>query len=173
MTSSRPTASEARPRRRFAPSLALALAFALPAAGCGRGCSNGDAPASAGDVEGDRGRLRDVLRSDVAVSQTLHRADQAMALSQRDEAQRLVLVEAKPVAAENVRRVEGLAPSTAWGKARRAELDALLRDREKSLDEYAAAMTSGDVQRVLDALEQQRDIERRAVALAQQLEPAP
>lgn len=166
MTSSRPTAS--KPRKPFA--AALALALALAAIGCGR--SKG-APPAGGDLEGDRGRLRSVLGSDAEVSRTLHRADQAMALSQQTEAQRLVLSEAKPVASENVKRAEGFAPTTDWGRARRGELDALLRDRAASLDEYAAAMNSGDAQRVVDALEQQRDIERRALALSQALEKAP
>jgi hypothetical protein len=171
MTSSRPTApSEPRPGRRLAPLIAGALALALAGGGCGR---SKPTPAPAGDVEGDRGHLRALLRSDAEVSRTLHRADQAMALSQQAEAQRLVLVEAKPVASENVSRAAGLAPTTDWGKGRRGELDALLRDRATSLDEYAAAMGSGDAQRVVDALEQQRDIERRALTLAQALEPAP
>jgi hypothetical protein len=154
-----PTSSD-RPGR-----LALALALLLAAgAACGP---------SRAELEADRGRLRAVLNVDGDVSRALHRADQAMATSQRDEARRLVLGEAKPVASENARRAEGVSASTDWGKARKAELQALARDRASSLDEYAAAMTSGDVQRVLDALERQRDIERRAVALSEALEHPP
>ncbi|MCU0682098.1 MAG: hypothetical protein MUF34_07540 [Polyangiaceae bacterium] len=141
---------------------ALALASAMLACGPSRA-----------ELEGDRERLRGVLGADGQVSRTLHQADRAMAVSDATEAQRLVLGEAKPAAAENARRAEGVASTTEWGRARQGELRALLRERAASLDEYAAAMGSGDAERVLGALERQQAIERRALTLTQALEQLP
>ncbi|HEU4535481.1 MAG TPA: hypothetical protein VFS00_15235 [Polyangiaceae bacterium] len=154
-----PTANEGR-----RPARALALALALAAFGCG--------PPRA-QLESDQGLLRGLLGADGKVSGTLHQADRAMAIADADEARRLVLREAKPAADDNVKRAEGAAPATEWGRARGGELRALLRERAASLDEYAAAMGSGDAERVLGALERQQAIERRALALAKALETLP
>ena len=55
----------------------------------------------------------------------------------------------------------------------RGEAGTNLRNLAASLDEYAAAMGSGDAERVLAALERQQAIERRALALVRSLEQAP
>lgn len=157
-----PTATSPLPPRLLAPLAALLLAATAP--GCGP---------SRAELEGDRAKLRAVLERDAETSRVLHQADQAMAVAKLDEAQRLVVGQAKPAASENARRAEELAAATDWGKARRGDLHALLRDRAASLDEYAAAMASGDAQRVVDALERQRDIERRALELTQSLAQLP
>jgi hypothetical protein len=157
------TSTERRPAA-AARGLTLALGLTAAAPACG--------PPRA-ELEADRDRLREVLALDGGVSQTMHRADQAMATGATDEARRLMLAEAKPTAAENARRAERAAASTEWGRARRAELVELLRERAAGLDEYAAAMGSGDAERVLAALERQQAIERRALGLVRSLERPP
>ncbi len=53
-----------------------------------------------------------------------------------------------------------------WGKGRAGELKALIQDRASSLDRYEAALKSGLLERVVEALEEQKKLEKRGAARA-------
>jgi hypothetical protein len=72
-----------------------------------------------------------------------------------------------------VQRAQGdataLAPKSDWGKARRADLLGLAKDRDRDLKSYAAALRHGDEEAMLGALTQEIETDKKAEALEQAL----
>lgn len=125
---------------------------------------------SEADHARDRGAVEKVLAADVSVSGLLRQADGALAAGDREGAVSAVKTKVIPAADANKNAALGLHPTTPWGKARAADLIALTNDRRKSLDGYAAALGGDDGNALLAAIEAQKLIEKRALALWQSVE---
>ncbi len=125
---------------------------------------------SEADHTRDRAAVEKVLAADVSVSGLLRQADGALAAGDREGAVAAVKTKVIPAADANVNAALSLHPTTPWGKARAADLTSLTADRRKSLDGYAAALAGDDGNALLSAIEGQKLIEKRALALWQSVE---
>lgn len=74
---------------------------------------------------------------------------------------------------EAMAAARALAPRTKWGEARAKDLVALTEQRGGLMDGYAAALRSEDLGRVLEQMEKQRDLERKAVEVENSLRNLP
>lgn len=125
---------------------------------------------SEADRARDRTAIERVLAADVAVAGLLREADAALGAGDRERAVGHVKTKVVPAADANIIAATGLRATTPWGKARGADLVSLTADRRKSLDGYAKALGSDDGDALLAAIEAQRSIEKRALALWQSVE---
>ncbi len=112
----------------------------------------------------DRPELKKIVAEDVRASQALHAADEAAAKGDAKAALDLVDRQAAPAIDEGLRLADATAPRTAWGRAKRDAIAAVLRDRKTELPRYTDALKSGDPEKLLGAIEAQAVIERRALA---------
>lgn len=111
----------------------------------------------------DRPELKKIVEQDVRASKAMHAADDAVAKGDAKAALDLVDTQAKPAIDEGIRLADGAAPRTAWGRAKRDAIAAVLRDRKSELPRYTEAVKSGDAEKLLAAIEAQAAIERRAL----------
>ncbi len=125
------------------------------------GCTNPqaeDRPAIARAFEGDRQVLALIQEAD-GLAKAGKRALAAEVLEGRGAAA--------------VSRVDqdakALAPKSDWGKARRGDLLALAKDRDRDLKAYADALRKGDEVAMLDALTHEIETDKKAEALEQAL----
>ena len=66
--------------------------------------------------------------------------------------------------ARDLALTEGATMKSEWGKAKREELAAILRDRKAEMPKYDEAVKSNDPEKMLAAIQAQAAIERRALA---------
>jgi hypothetical protein len=125
---------------------------------------------SEADRTRDRAAVERVLAADVSVAGELRKADGELAAGDREAAAATVKTKVVPRADENVVAAEALRPVTPWGKARAADVAALVRERRKSLDAYAVALAGDDGNALLAAIESQKLVEKRALSVWQGLE---
>lgn len=145
------------PRRRLLP--ALALAVTLVAA-----CTNKPAPPDEATLRAeDQRALEQIVAIDVKISQAMRDADTATGVGDAGAATGIVATRAKPAADEAVAAAEHTAMKTPWGNERKAELVAILKDRQAEMPRYEAAVTGDDPERMLAAIQAQAAIERRAL----------
>ena len=140
---------------------AALLALGLAAAGCSE------------NTERDRMTLLRVVGTDQEVSRALHRADELVGKGKIAEASDVLAKDARPKVELAAAELAANEPESKWGKARAVDVRAVLTARRTSIDAYAQALTSDDVQKVIDALEAQKPVEARAMAVAQAVRSGP
>lgn len=113
----------------------------------------------------DAPALQAALGVDRQTSQTLHRADELTVAGKSTEAAALVEQEARPKAAAGEAAAASVAAASPWGQARAQELRKLTRDRAASLGLYGRALQQRDMELLIAALDEQKALEQRAVAL--------
>ncbi len=111
----------------------------------------------------DRPDLTKLVEQDIRASKAMHAADDAVARGDAKAALDLVDAQARPAIDEGLRLADGTAPRTAWGRAKRDAVAAVLRDRKNELPRYTEAVKSGDAEKLLAAIQAQAEIERRAL----------
>jgi hypothetical protein len=132
-----------------------AIALCLLLAACRRGPSPvDDAPA-----------LHAALALDQQTSAVLHRADTLTLAGKSAEAATLIEQEGRPKAQAGEAAAGQVATTTAWGQARAKELKKLTHDRAESLTLYSRALAQKDMEMLITALDEQKGLEQRAVAL--------
>lgn len=140
--------------------LLTALVFAALLA-----CSRQDAaPDEATMRADDKRELERVVAIDVRASQAMRQADEAAQAGDAGAASLAVMRRALPSVEEALRTAEGATMKSAWGKAKRDELVGILRERKTEMPRYEEAVRSGDAEKMLNAIQAQAAIERRALA---------
>ena len=112
----------------------------------------------------DRAALEPVVALDVRASQAMREADSATSKGQADAAADALMARARPAIDEALRAAENATVNTGWGRGKRDELLAILRDRKTEIPKYEEAVRGGDPEKVLASIEAQAAIERRALA---------
>ncbi len=139
--------------------LAAALALVLLAA-----CSKpAPAPDEATLRADDKRELEGVIAIDVRASMAMRDADDATRTGDAGAASLAVTSRAVPAVDEALRAAESASIKTAWGKAKRDDLAAILRDRKAEMPKYDEAVRSNDPEKMLAAIQAQAAIERRAL----------
>jgi hypothetical protein len=111
----------------------------------------------------DKRELERVVAVDVRASQAMRDADDATRVGDAGAASLAITARAVPAVDEALRAAEAASMKSAWGKVKREELVALLRDRKAEMPKYEEAVTSGDPEKMLAAIQAQASIERRAL----------
>jgi hypothetical protein len=139
--------------------LVSALALVLVAA-----CSKAaPAPDEATLRADDKRELEGVVAIDVRASKAMRDADDATRVGDAGAASLALTSRAVPAVDEALRATETATMKTAWGKAKRDELAAILRDRKAEMPKYDEAVKSNDPEKMLAAIQAQASIERRAL----------
>ena len=112
----------------------------------------------------DKRTLEGVVAIDVRASQAMRDADDATRVGDAGAASLAVTSRAEPAVDEALRAAEGATMKSEWGKAKRDELAAILRDRKAEMPKYDEAVKSNDPEKMLTAIQAQAAIERRALA---------
>lgn len=121
----------------------------------------------------DAPALRAALAVDKQTSQTLRQADELTVSGKSDRAAELVNQDARSKAKAGETAASQVSTRTAWGQARAQELQRLTHDRTESLTLYSNALQKKDMEMLLAALDEQKALERRAVALEAAIEAPP
>ena len=103
------------------------------------------------------------MAADIRASQAMHAADEALANGDPNAAVTALDDRARPAIDEGLRLAEAARVETAWGRAKRDAVEAVLRDRKTELQRYTSAVKSGDPEALVVAIEAQARIERRAL----------
>jgi hypothetical protein len=112
----------------------------------------------------DKRTLEDVVAIDVRASHAMRDADEATRVGDAGAASLAVTSRAAPAVDEALHAAEGASMKSEWGKAKREELAAILRDRKAEMPKYDEAVKSNDPEKMLTAIQAQAAIERRALA---------
>jgi len=112
----------------------------------------------------DRAALEPVVALDVRASQAMREADSATGKGEADAAADALAARARPAVDEALRAAENATVNSGWGRAKRGELLAILRDRKAEIPKYEDAVRGGDPEKMLASIEAQAAIERRALA---------
>lgn len=126
-----------------------------------------------GATERDRMTLLRVVAIDQEVSRALHRVDELVAKGRGAEASEWISREARPKVERAAAELAAHEPTSSWGKARAVDLRGVLKARRATIDDYAAALATDDVQKIIDALEAQKPVEARAMAVASVIRAGP
>lgn len=145
------------------------LAVVAPLVACAA-CSKPAPPDEATLRAEDKVELERVVALDVRTSQAMRDADEATRVGDAAAASAAVASRAVPAVDEALRTAEGAAMKSAWGKAKRDALVGILRDRKAEMPRYDDAVTTGDPERMLAAIQAQAAIEARAVATVAAIE---
>jgi hypothetical protein len=137
------------------------FASALVALGCDHGSTS------------DQADLKNAMAADLATSRALKQADDAAHDGRSTEAADLLKRVAAPAADEGVSTASAVTPRTAWGRTEKDALVVLVSDRKREMEAYEHALRAGSDEEKLAALTKQIDIERRASALAEEIERGP
>lgn len=119
-----------------------------------------------GSAEADREALRRGLQSDEQVVEALRAVDDLALKGKPQEAAALLGSGARPASQRSAALVQGLSAGSPWGKERLQELRKLTADRAASLDHYESALRGELIEKVVEALEEQKSLDRRGAALA-------
>ena len=145
-------------------SVALVVTLALPA------CKK---DVRVVDCAADEASLRDVIASDKHTGSLLHGVDDLAVKGKPSEAVTKIEREVVPAGEHAKQQAEAFAPRTRWGAERKAELVALVDDRQKATEAYAEALRSKIIQRLVEQMERQTEIERRAIKVEQSVLSVP
>jgi hypothetical protein len=125
-------------------------------------------PGPAGSEARDRESLARIVAVDMRASQAMRDAatkgDAGAALD-------IVAKRAKPAVDEGLGLVDRAGVETPWGKQKRDTLADVLRDRKREMPRYEDAVRSGDLEKMLAAMQAQADIEKRAIGTVADLGP--
>ena len=141
--------------------LVAALSFALLVAACSKTVPVPDEATLRAE---DKRALEGVVAIDVRASQAMRDADDATRVGDAGAASLAVTSRAAPAVDEALHAAESATMRSEWGKAKRDELAAILRDRKAEMPRYDEAVKSNDPERMLVAIQAQAAIERRALA---------
>ncbi len=111
----------------------------------------------------DKHELEGIVAIDVRASQAMRDADDATRVGDAGAASLAVTSRAAPAVDEALHAAESATMRSDWGKAKRDELAAILRDRKAEMPKYDEAVKSNDPQKMLEAIQAQAAIERRAL----------
>jgi hypothetical protein len=117
----------------------------------------------------DRATLQAFIEDDKKNDAIAREADSAMAKGQGKQAAEAITRRARPQAESLAKRGASFKASTRWGLEQHAQVQGLLEARVRALGDYADALTSDDLARVLDQLRAQRDLEQRAIDIDRKL----
>jgi hypothetical protein len=134
------------------------------------GCSKPSPPDEATLRAEDRSELERVVAIDVRVSVAMRDADDATRAGDAGAASIAVTGRAVPAVDEALAAAESSTMKSAWGKQKRDELLAILRDRKAEMAPYDDAVKTGDPEKMLHAIQAQAGIERRALATVSQVQ---
>ena len=112
----------------------------------------------------DKRELERVVAVDVRASRAMREADDATRDGDSGAAALTISRDALPAVDEALRVAEGAPMKSEWGKGKRDELVAILRDRKAEMPKYEDAVKTGDPEKMLAAIQAQAAIERRALA---------
>jgi len=121
----------------------------------------------------DRTTLRAVIQEDQRVAQILHEADDLALRGRPLDAAERIDQGAKPAMDEVVTDARRFEPRTRWGASRKKDLLSVVETRQKRIDSYVRALRAESLQSVLAAMEAQRDLEKRALAVQKAVASAP
>jgi len=124
------------------------------------GCTKSDAELR----QDDRARLEAIVAEDVRASKAMAEADTAARNGDARAALDAVDRRAEPAIEAGLRLTSSAEPRTEWGRARRDAFATILADRRSELGPYREAVKTGDVEKLVSAIEAQAKIERRAIA---------
>ncbi len=119
----------------------------------------------------DREALTKVVAVDMRASAAMRDADEAATKGDAGAALDIVAKRATPAVDEGLGLVDKTAVDTPWGKQKRDALAAVLRDRKKEMPRYEDAVKSGDLDKMLSAMQAQAEIEKRALGTVAELGP--
>lgn len=145
---------------RLTPRLSLPLALAL--AGCAR-----PSPLE------DQVALRQGLQGDERVVLALRQVDDLALRGDPAGAASALVTRARPASSQSVQQAQALQVRSPWGAPHLQSLRCLVEDRAASLDRYEAALRGEQIERVVEALEEQKSLDRRGAALADALARPP
>lgn len=111
----------------------------------------------------DQQELARVVEHDQRVGAILHDVDAVAAAGNGVEAANRIDKTARPEAAKVAEEAARFVPRSRWGRARHAELRALIEQRTKTMSDYADALRSDNLEQVVAAMTVQRDVEKRAI----------
>jgi len=147
--------------RRFRGALLALALFAGGAAACGKQPTPPDEATLRAE---DKRELERVVMIDVRASQAMRDADDATRVGDAGAAATALAGRAAPAVDEALRVAEGATMKSEWGKTKRDELVAILRDRKAEMPKYEEAVKTGDPEKMITAIQAQAAIERRALA---------
>jgi hypothetical protein len=140
--------------------LALTLALAL-ATGCRS--TAGDRTAA---FQTEQETLEGIVSADMDLDALLKRADEQAASGDRAGAAALLEHEGIPRADAALARARAAVVASPWAVARREEWLGVLTDRRAELPRYAAALRQDDLDLRLAAIQEEVELEKRAMAAA-------
>lgn len=114
----------------------------------------------------DRDALEKVIAADELFDRAMKEADDASRAGRDPDAANVLRDRARPAGETALGAAKGAGVETEWGKARKAELVAVIGDRAAELPRYEEALRSGDPEKKLAALQRQIDLQRRALGAA-------
>lgn len=112
----------------------------------------------------DKKVLEGLIALDVKTSQALRDVDEAAVKGDAGAASGILSGRARPAADEALNATKAAKLETDWGRAKQQELTSILTDRQTEMPKYTEAVSDPDPQKMLDAIEAQASIERRALA---------
>jgi len=132
-------------------------------------CASCSTSRKVSDCDQDRQQLQQALDSDQRIDQWLHGADQLATQGQGQRAAAIIADKAAPLASAAVQQLRAWNASTRWGEAHKQAALQLLQERQQTMQRYADALGSDDLQRVVDQMSEQRGVEKQAMQLDRQL----
>ncbi len=114
----------------------------------------------------DHARLARIVAADEALDRALKAADDASQNGDDAKGANILETDATSAADEAIREAEHEAVETAWARARRDALLAIIRERRASISSYAEAMRSTDLEAKLAVVTLQIELQRRALDVA-------
>ena len=143
---------------------ALVFGVAVALLGALGACSKATPPPDEATLRAeDKRALEEVVALDVRASQAMREADTATGKGDAGSAADIVSSRARPAVEEALHAAESATMRSEWGKAKREEMAAILRDRKAEMPKYDEAVKSNDPEKMLTAIQAQAAIERRAL----------
>jgi hypothetical protein len=121
------------------------------------------------DCAQDRQQLQRALDSDQRIDQWLHAADEVASKGQGQRAAAIIADQAAPLASGATEQLRNWNARTPWGEKHKQAALLLLQERQRTMQQYADALRSDDLQRVVDQMSAQQGVEKRAMELDRQV----
>jgi hypothetical protein len=117
----------------------------------------------------DREALTKIVDIDMRASQAMRDADEAATKGDAGAAVAIIDRRATPAVDEALATLEHTTVSSEWGRAKKSALDGIVHDRKKEMPRYTDAVKSGDLEKMVGAMQAQAEIERRALGTVAEL----
>lgn len=112
----------------------------------------------------DKDALSKVVEVDMRASQAMREADLAATKGDAGAAVDIIEKRATPAVDEGLGMLDRTNVDTEWGKSKKTALAGVLRDRKKEMPRYEEAVKTGDLEKMVAAMQAQAEIERRAMS---------